>query len=274
MNKSKIKSQNSQSKKKKKVREIDSYKIQFKTKIKEKSNINSKEKERIKNKTNKYSQSNFSAKTLNQKPSSSLIKEYNSQNLINNNALSYSNYAFSEMEESKKNEINKFIDSSKYNNEDFNTLNSNIKMDINDLSNTNNKKISMRIKDKNICSEKDINFQKNKFSKRAEYSMPNKNEKIFDNYLYNKSSNLKKYNYETSLGGLENNLNIELDMNSFKKISPENLGKDLKNKNESIQCKNINSKNSMNKEELKIKKIYKENNNNIEISNNNKKYCK
>ena len=105
--KSKERNQNSRSrsKQKKKPREIDSYKIQFKTKIKNnKSNQNSKDKDKKINKSIKYTYSNISAKTYNnQKPTSSIIKEYNTQSQINsNNAISYSNYAFPLMENSKK----------------------------------------------------------------------------------------------------------------------------------------------------------------------------
>ena len=274
MNKSKEKSQNSHHKQKKKTREIDSYKIQFKTKIKQKSNINSKEKDKSKNKKNKYSQSNISAKTFNQQPTSSIIKEYNSQNIMNNNnAMSYSNYAFSEMEQSKKKENNIFIDTLKYNNDEYNTLlSSNNKMDINDLSSANNKKISMRINDNNNYNiERDNDFQKNKFSKRAAYSMFNENEKILDDNSYYISSNLKKNNYETSLKRLENKLNNELDMKSFKKMGLENIENNLKNKNELEQYININSKNNINKVEINNNYINEQNNNNIEINNNKKK---
>ena len=121
MRKSKEKNQGSHSKPKKKIREINSYKIQFKTKVKQKSNLNSKEKDKIQKSNNKYSQSNLSIKTYNQKPSSSLIKEYNSNPQLNNNAISYSNYAFSELEQSKKNDNNIFK-SSKIKNEDYNTF--------------------------------------------------------------------------------------------------------------------------------------------------------
>ena len=278
MNKSKEKNQNSHPKQKKKLREIDSYKFQFKTKIKQKSNINSKEKDKSKNKKNKFSQSNISVKTFNQKPTSSIIKEYNSQNINNNNAISYSNYAFSEMEQTKKIDNNIFIDSSKYNSEEYNTLlSSNNKMDINDLSNTNNKKISMRINDKNNYNyniERDIDFQKNNFSKRAVYSMLNENEKKFDNNSYNIPSNLKKYNYKTSLERLENKLNSELDIKSFKKKSLENMEKDLKNKNELEQYINVNSKINLNKVDINNNNIYEQNSNNIEVNNNKKKQNK
>ena len=277
MNKSKEKNQNSLPKQKKKLREINSYKFQFKTKIKQKSNINSKEKDKSKNKKNQFSQSNISVKTFNQKPTSSIIKEYNSQNINNNNAISYSNYAFSEMEQTKKIDNNIFIDSSKYNSEEYNTLlSSNNKMDINDLSNTNNKKISMRI-DKNNYNyniERDIDFQKNNFSKRAAYSMLNENEKKFDNSSYNISSNLKKYNYKTSLERLENKLNSELDIKSFKKKSLENMEKDLKNKNELEQYINVNSKININKVDINNNNIYEQNSNNIEVNNNKKKQNK
>ena len=277
MYKSKEKNQNSLPKQKKKLREINSYKFQFKTKIKQKSNINSKEKDKSKNKKNKFSQSNISVKTFNQKPTSSIIKEYNSQNINNNNAISYSNYAFSEMEQTKKIDNNIFIDSSKYNSEEYNTLlSSNNKMDINDLSNTNNKKISMRM-DKNNYNyniERDIDFQKNNFSKRAAYSMLNENEKKFDNSSYNISSNLKKYNYKTSLERLENKLNSELDIKSFKKKSLENMEKDLKNKNELEQYINVNSKININKVDINNNNIYEQNSNNIEVNNNKKKQNK
>ena len=202
MQKSKDKNSNSHSKNRKKLRETNSYKVLFKSKNKRKTNLDNKDNTKSKSKNkNKYSDSNISAKTYIQKQKSSLINEYNSCNQLNNNkAVSYSNYAFSEMEQSKRNENNIFNESSKYN-EDVNTLinSNNYRMDIADLNNTNNKKSSGRRKQKsndrinNINSE---NFQNNNFSKKAAYSVLNENEKIIENNTYNISSTNNRYNYE------------------------------------------------------------------------------
>ena len=79
------------------------------------------------------------------------------------------------MDKSKKNEINNiFSESSKYYNDEYNTLlnSNNNKMDINDLSNTNNMKLSARQNNNNNIIN-DVEFQKMKFSKKAAYSMAN-----------------------------------------------------------------------------------------------------
>lgn len=239
---SKEKGQNSRSKQKKKLRETNSYKIQFKTKKNNnKSNPHSKDKDKKINKNNKctYSNSNISAKTYNQKPTSSIIRDFNNQSQNNNNnAISYSNYAFSEIEQSKKNQNNELYDDSiKNNNEDYNSLhqskNDNNKMDINDLNNTNNKKKSVKRKtDIKVNNDKD--FQNNDFSKRAAYSTMNDNQKKFGNFFYN-TSKIGKDNrniYETSLKRLDDKLNNRLNPNNFKKITIENEEKDYKFENE------------------------------------------
>lgn len=273
MNKSKEKSQNSHSKPKKKIRETNSYKIQFKTKIKQKSNLNSKDKDKSKNKKNKYSQSNISAKTFNQKPTSSIIKEYNSQtNIYNNNAISYSNYAFSEMGQSKKVDNNILCESLKYNNDDYNTLlcSNNNKMEINDLGNANNNKFCKKNKNNRKKVDKDNDFGKNIFSKKAAKSMVNENEKMYDNYIYNSVNNCKKNNYETSLKRLDNKLNKEIDIKSFKKINLEIIEKDIKNKNE-FEKFNTGSKEMIINDEITNNNYYEQNNNNILLNENNKK---
>ena len=282
--KSKERNQNSRSrsKQKKKPREIDSYKIQFKTKIKNnKSNQNSKDKDKKINKSIKYTYSNISAKTYNnQKPTSSIIKEYNTQSQINsNNAISYSNYAFPLMENSKKNENNELNESSKYNNEDYNTFlqsinNSNNKLDINDLNNTINKKISTRQNDNNMNHNinNDVDVQNNYFSKRAAYSVINENQKKLGNYSYNISNNDNNRNmYETSLKRLDDKLNNKLDPKNFKIIKFENMEQNLKYGNELEQYINSNPKINI-KENNKIEN-YQLNNYTISTYNN-KEYQK
>ena len=269
MKNSKEKSQNSHSKPIKKLRETNSYKIQFKTKVKQKSNINSKEKDKNKKKSNKYSQSNISVKTYNQKPSSSLIKEYNSNPQINNNAISYSNYALSEMEQSKKNDNNLF-QTSKFNNEDYNTLlNSYNKMDINDLTNTNNKKNTIIEKDNNnyqISYNNQENMSKHLFPKKAAYSMFNENEKNFEQFSYNLSNNIKNYKYETSIKRFDE-LNNKLDKNNIKTLNleEENNRNFMKNKNELKQY--INSDSNKNSEN-NYNNINQINNDNLDLNNN------
>ncbi len=274
--KSKEKSQNSRSKKKKKIREVDSYKIQFKTKIKNnKSNHNSKEKD-INSKKCTYANSNMSAKTYLQKPTSSIIKEYNNnQSQINsNNAISYSNYAFSEMAQSKK-QNNELYDSIKYNNEDYNTLhqskNENNKLDINDLNNTNNKKLSVNQKNNiNLNVNKEKDFQNNNFSKRAAYSMAIDNQKKFGNNSYNISKNDKNNRniYETSLKRLDDKLKNRLDPNNFKKKKFENFEQINKYGDELEQY--INTK--MNIEENSQNENDSQRDNNSKISFNKKEH--
>ncbi len=248
MNKSKGK--NSHSKGKKKVREANSYKLKYKTKVKEKSNLNSKEKDKDKIKSKKLSKSKISINNYAQKEASSIIKEYNSQNNKNNNALSHSNYILSDMDKSKKNEINNiFCESSKYYNEEYNTLfNNNNKMNINDLNNTNNKKLSERQNNNDVKKkENNIEFQKMKFCKKAAYSMVNENEKMFDNNSYNRANHIKRYNYDSNLQKLENRLNNEIEKKYLDKIDIINKDINFKKENENVIS---NSKNNIKNIEL------------------------
>lgn len=248
MNKSKGK--NSHSKGKKKVREANSYKLKYKTKVKEKSNLNSKEKDKDKIKSKKLSKSKISINNYAQKEASSIIKEYNSQNNKNNNALSHSNYILSDMDKSKKNEINNiFCESSKYYDEEYNTLfNNNNKMNINDLNNTNNKKLSERQNNNDVKKkENNIEFQKMKFCKKAAYSMVNENEKMFDNNSYNRSNHIKRYNYDSNLQKLENRLNNEIEKKYLDKIDIINTDINFKKENENVTS---NSKNNIKNIEL------------------------
>ena len=281
MRKSKEKNQGSHSKPKKKIREINSYKIQFKTKVKQKSNLNSKEKDKIQKSNNKYSQSNLSIKTYNQKPSSSLIKEYNSNPQLNNNAISYSNYAFSELEQSKKSD-NIIFKSSKIKNEDYNTfLCSNNKLNINDLNITNNKNISLIEKDnnKNIqINNKNDNFSKITFPKKAAKSMFNENEKNYENLSYNLSHNIKNYKYETSLKRLDEKLKSNLEKKNIKKLNLEEDNINYKkNKNDLGQYinSNTNSFKTLENNYNKINEIKNDNlnlNNEVNNQNNNLQY--
>ena len=110
---SKEKGQNSRSKQKKKLRETNSYKIQFKTKKNNnKSNPHSKDKDKKINKNNKctYSNSNISAKTYNQKPTSNIIRDYNNQSQINNNnAISIRIMLFQKLNNLKKTKIMNYM---------------------------------------------------------------------------------------------------------------------------------------------------------------------
>ena len=237
--KSKEKGQNSRSKQKKKLRDTNSYKIQFKVKAK-----NNKEKKinklNSKKTASSNSISNISVKTYNQKPNSSIIKEYNNQiqNKNNNNAISYSNYAFPEMEQSKKIPIqnNELCESSKFNNEDYNynysslanSKSNNNKMDVNDLS-INTKVYKNNYYNINDNNDKDL-FQNDyfnsnlDFSKRAAYSLINDNLKRYGNNSYNFSKFDKnpKHIYETSLKRLDDKLKLRLEHDKFNKIQIEN----------------------------------------------------
>jgi len=265
--KSKDKSQSKSSRRKKKIREINSYKIQFKSKIKQNTNLSSKDKSKSKPKTkdknNKciYTQSNISAKTFIQKPTSSIINEYNKISHNNNNAVSYSNFAVSDIDNLKKNENIILSESSKYNNEDYNTLvqtnrsqsnNSNNKLNINDL---NNNKLSLR--KNNVVNNKGVSagdsLNKNVFLKKAANSVMNENKKIDNNFSYNLPNNIFKSNFDTSLKKFENKLN-ELNFENFNKLNLGNIEQNLKNKK--LLEKYINSNSGINiKENEKDKNI-------------------
>ena len=267
MMKSKDKSQSKSSRRKKKIREINSYKIQFKSKIKQNTNLSSKDKSKSKPKTkdknNKciYTQSNISAKTFIQKPTSSIINEYNKISHNNNNAVSYSNFAVSDIDNLKKNENIILSESSKYNNEDYNTLvqtnrsqsnNSNNKLNINDL---NNNKLSLR--KNNVVNNKGVSagdsLNKNVFLKKAANSVMNENKKIDNNFSYNLPNNIFKSNFDTSLKKFENKLN-ELNFENFNKLNLGNIEQNLKNKK--LLEKYINSNSGINiKENEKDKNV-------------------
>jgi len=254
--KSKDKSNNSHSKGKKKIREINSYKFHFNTRVKHKTNIDSKNKNKNKskdkNKNSKYiySNSNISAKSFNQKPTSSLIRDYNALSKNNNyNAVSYSNIAFSDMEHIKKNENNILDESSKFNNEDNTLIQTNMtyslssnnnKMNINELNYTYKEKKDGIKSKKN--SKKDIHDKA--YGKRASHSMMNTKLKASNHSMYNLSNKNKKNNFETSL--------IDNDINS------KNFNKNVINKKKLEQYMSNSKKN-----------IYEnEKSNNHELTNN------
>ena len=254
--KSKDKNNNSHSKGKKKIREINSYKFHFNTRVKHKTNIDSKNKNKNKskdkNKNSKYiySNSNISAKSFNQKPTSSLIRDYNALSKTNNyNAVSYSNIAFSDMEHIKKNENNILDESSKFNNEDNTLIQTNMtyslssnnnKMNINELNYTYKEKKDGIKSKKN--SKKDIHDKA--YGKRFSHSMMTTKLKVSNHSMYNLSNKNKKNNFETSL--------IDNDINS------KNFNKNVINKKKLEQYMSNSKKN-----------IYEnEKNNNHELTNN------
>jgi hypothetical protein len=264
--KSKDRSQSKSSRRKKKIREINSYKIQFKTKIKQNTNLTSKgskdkskSKTKNKDKNNKYmyTQSNISAKTYIHKPTSSIINKYYKTSHNNNNAISYSNFAVSNMDNLKKNEKNILNESLKYNNEDYNTLiqtnmsqsnNSNNKLNLNDLNKSSSNKLSFR-KNNDLNSKVDSagdSLNKNIFLKKAAKSMANENKKIDNNFSYNLPNNAFKSNFDTSLKKFENKLS-ELNLENFNKINLGNIEQNLKNKK--LLEKYINSNSRINKDE-------------------------
>ena len=237
--KSKDKSNNSHSKRKKKIREINSYKFQFNTRVKHRANIDSKiknkNKTKEKNKNIKYisSNSDISAKSFNQKPTSSLIRDYNVLSKNNNfNAISYSNIAFSDIEHIKKNENNILDESSKFNNEDNTLIQTNMtyslssnnnKMNISELNCTNKGKKTGIKSNKN--SQKDIHD--NAYVKKAAYSMINENKKASNHNMNNLSNKAIKSSFETSLKRFDNKLTNDIN---FKNLNKSSLDKNLKNK--------------------------------------------
>ena len=264
--KSKDRSQSKSSRRKKKIREINSYKIQFKTKIKQNTNLTSKgskdkskSKTKNKDKNNKYmyTQSNISAKTYIHKPTSSIINKYYKTSHNNNNAISYSNFAVSNMDNLKKNEKNILNESLKYNNEDYNTLiqtnmsqsnNSNNKLNLNDLNKSSSNKLSFR-KNNDLNSKVDSagdSLNKNIFLKKAAKSMANENKKIDNNFSYNLPNNAFKSNFDTSLKKFGNKLS-EINLENFNKINLGNIEQNLKNKK--LLEKYINSNSGINKDE-------------------------
>ena len=137
---------------KKNPREKNSYKIQYKLR-KNKNFDNKLYQKNNKSNNNIYSRSNNSAKTFNQKPMTNLVKdnnELNEQSLnnftqIEKNAISYSNFSISEMNALKaieKNKLKIVFDIRNSNNQKDNTCYTNeiknMKMDIKELSNSQN----------------------------------------------------------------------------------------------------------------------------------------
>lgn len=233
--KSTDKNSNSHSKKKKKTREINSYKFHFNTQAKHKTSLVSKNKNKNKSKKNKEINSNsyISAKSFNQKPTPSLIRDYNALSKNNKfNVVSYSNYAFSDMEHIKKNENNILDESSKFNNEDNTLIQTNMtyslssnnnKMNINELSCANKGKKDGIKNNKN--SKKDIHDST--YTKRAAYSMMNKNRKASNHSMNNLSNKAIKSNFETSLKKFDDKLNNDINLKNF---NESNLDRDLNNK--------------------------------------------
>ena len=272
--KSKDKSNNSHSKRKKKSREINSYKFQFNTRVKYKTNIDSKNKNKNKTKEkNKkfkyiYSNSKISAKSFNQNPTSSLIRDYNALSKNNNfNAASYSNILFSDIEHIKKNENNILDESSKFNNDDNTLIQTNMTYS---LSSNNNKmninELNCTYKEKKDGIKSSKNFKKdirdNAFAKRASYSMMNKNKKASNHSMHNLSNKAIKNKFETSLKRFDNKSNKEI---KYKNFNESNLYKDLKSKKKLEQYM-TNSKKSIYENE--------KNNNNEQINNKINKYNK
>ena len=263
--KSKDKNNNSHNKRKKKIREISSYKFQLNTKVKHKTNIDSRNKNKAKEKNKKYkyvySNSKISAKSFNQKPKSSLIKEYNTLSKNNNfNAVSYSNIAFSDMEHIKKNENNILDESSKFNNDDNTLIQTNMtyslssnnnKMNINELNYTyKGKKDS--IKSSKNC-KKDIHD--NTYAKRAAFSIMNENKKTSNHSMYNLSNKTIKNKIENSLKRFDDKSNNNINNKNF---------------NESKLDKGLKSKKNLEQYMSNSRKSFYENekNNNKEIINN------
>ena len=206
--------------KKKNLREANSYQIQHEMRKNKKSNNKLHQKNNKSNNNYIYSRSNCSAKTFNQKPKSNLINDSKEQSLINfskfdKNDISCSNISNSEV---YQNNLNYVISNNIKN--DVCSLKDiqNLKMEINELSNTNNNKIiNTSINNKNLNTK---NFLKDSKIK----SMINQ-KKIFIEENLNNENILATDINKTNLNG-SNNMITKIKgkkcQNVFKKIKKQN----------------------------------------------------
>ena len=223
---------------KKNPREKNSYKIQYKLR-KNKNYDNKVYQKSNKSNNNLYSRSNYSAKTFNQKPAKNLVKDNNDldEQSLNNftqiekNAISYSNFSISEMNALKaleKNKLKIISDSRNSNNQKDNICYTseikNLKMDIKELSNSQNNNIN-----NNEFNNKDDN---NNFVYKNEdvKSIINNNPKILNKTSNNSNKILPDINKKNDNGLQKLNKKIKKPLSSkiFKKM---NRPKKLRNVN-------------------------------------------
>ena len=267
---------------KKNPREKNSYKIQYKLR-KNKNYDNKIYQKSNKSNNNLYSRSNYSAKTFNQKPAKNLVKDNNDLNeqslnnftQIEKNAISYSNFSISEMNALKaleKNKLKIISDSRNSNNQKDNICYTseikNLKMDIKELSNSQNNNIK-----NNEINNKDDN---NNFVYKNEdvKSIINNNPKILNKTSNNSNKILPDINKKNDNGLQKLNKKIKKPLSSkiFKKMKrPKKLRNvnvvrkfDFYNNNKRKMHKIDEEKNNYS-EEKELNEIHDKNN---YISNN------
>ena len=266
---------------KKNPREKNSYKIQYKLR-KNKNYDNKVYQKSNKSNNNLYSRSNYSAKTFNQKPAKNLVKDNNDLNeqslnnftQIEKNAISYSNFSISEMNALKaleKNKLKIISDSRNSNNQKDNICytseTKNLKMDIKELSNSQNNNIK-----NNEINNKDDN---NNFVYKNEdvKSIINNNPKILNKTSNNSNKILPDINNnDNGLQKLNKKIKKPLSSKIFKKIKrPKKLRNvnvvrkfDFYNNNKRKMHKIDEEKNNYS-EEKELNEIHDKNN---YISNN------
>ena len=245
----------SKNKSKKNMREIDSYKVLFKIKKKKNSGNRSNNKSNKYNYNYVYTRSNYTAKTFNQKSKSNMIKknnDLNNQSINNateleNNAVSYSNFANSDINElvNEKNKlkiISNFNISNNQNDDNYKISEiKNLKMDINELNSSQNQNF-----DKNDINNENkirLNFNENK----AENKIVNKKDNILEIKLNNSGKifqNINKNNLNGMKNIIEKSKNKERQKSSkiFKKMSKKDNIKNLKEKKNVELYKNKNKK--------------------------------
>ena len=227
--------------KKKNLRETNSYQIQHEIRKNRKSNNKLNPKNNKKNNNYIYSRSNCSAKTFNQKVNTNLIKDsqvhsLNNFSKIDKNDTSYSNIS---NEDVYQNNINYEILNNK-NKNDF-TLKElqNLKMEINELSDTQKKpKIKTNINNaslniKNFLKENQI---KSRINQKKIFIEENTNN---TNLL---TTDINNNNFNGS-----NNMNIKNNkcLNTLKKINKQNELRNIKEKNISQMNKDKTNKNNI-----------------------------
>ena len=230
----------SENKSKKNLREANSYKIQFKNRKNKELNENKLNSHNYKSNYNYiYARSNYSAKTFNQKPKSNLDKKnkdsdaqsLNNFSEIDKNAISYINFENSDINATMKAEKNniknvsdyRIIKKSKNRNLGRDEI-KNLKMDIKELSDSQNKKIednNINIKEekiKNSFENRAIKYNINQ-KKRLSSENINKVDKLFPKINRKHFNGMKKIN---------KNMKKKISSKIFRKMSK---AKELRNMN-------------------------------------------
>ena len=210
--------------KKKNLREANSYQIQHEIKKNRKTNNKLYPKKNKQNNNFIYSRSNCSAKTFNQKPKSNLIKDSKEQSLNNfskfdKNDISYSNISNPEV---YQNCINYGILNNKKN--DVCSLKDiqNLKKEINELSNSNNKNYNKIF---NTCINNSNLDAKNNLLKESKIKTMINQKKIFiEENLNNENILVTDINKKNINGSINANTKIQNKKcpNIFKKLNKQN----------------------------------------------------